>query len=122
MGHMNSAIHGTAYAELLEETPALARARERAALERAIELLQIAEAKGPRSHEEVEALQYLNRLWAILIEDLANPDNDLPRTLRANLISIGIWVLREADRIRAEEAGSYSSIIEVMGSIAKGLS
>ena len=30
--------------------------------------------------------------------DLGSPDNALPKELRANLISIGLWLLREAER------------------------
>jgi flagellar protein FlaF len=109
------------YAEILEDTPKLARERERAAIGRAVDLLERAAVKGPRSREAVEALDYLNRLWSILIEDLANPENDLPQRLRADLISIGLWVLREADRIRLQQSGNFSALVDVMNTIREGL-
>lgn len=111
----------SAYAEILEETPRLARERERAAIGRAIELLQQAAENGPRSREAFEALHYLNRLWSILIEDLASPENDLPQGLRADLISIGLWAMREGDRIRLEQSGDFSALIDIMKSISEGL-
>lgn len=118
---MTVEAHTAAYAELLEDTPRLARERERAAIERGIELLRVAQEKGPGSREAAEALLYLNQLWSILIEDLANPENDLPRELRANLISIGIWVMREADQIRLGQSENFSALIDVMKAIGEGL-
>ena len=55
-----------------------------------------------RSREAIEAVLFVRRLWGILIEDLARPENDLPQTLRADLISIGLWIMREAEQIRLE--------------------
>lgn len=110
-----------AYAEILEEAPGHARARERAAIERAIGLLEHAEGRAPGAQETVEALLYLHRLWSVLIEDLANPDNDLPQKLRADLISIGLWSMREADRIRLGQSADFGALIEVMKLICEGL-
>lgn len=111
----------SAYAEILEDSPREARQRERAAIERAVEMLQAAQAKGRRSIEAIEALVYLHRLWSVLIEDLASPENNLPESLRADLISIGLWVMRESDLIRLEQSDNFGGIIEVMTSIAEGL-
>ena len=111
----------TAYAETLEDTPHQARERERAAIERAIGMLQHAQANGRRSREAVEAPQYLRRLWSVLMEDLASPENDLPEKLRADLISIGLWVVRETELIRQEKSDDFPGLIEVMKSIADGL-
>ena len=99
----------------------MAREREHAAFARALDLLRQAEAKGLHSREGVDALLFLNRLWSILIEDLANAENDLPQPLRAELISIGVWVMRQADLIRLEQSDDFSGIIEVMQSVRKGL-
>lgn len=112
---------GSAYAEILEETPRMAREHERAAIERAVELLRQAEKMGRGSREAVEALLYLNRLWSVLIEDLASADNDLPHALRADLISVGLWMMREADRIRLEQSDDFATLIDVMRSIGEGL-
>jgi len=57
----------------------------------------------------------------VLIEDLAKPENDLPEQLRADLISIGLWVIREAEEIRLEKSTNFKGIIEVSENIRDGL-
>lgn len=109
------------YAEVLEETPQTARERERAAIEHSIELLQAAEANGNSSRESVDAVYFLRRLWAFLIEDLAKPENDLPKTLRADLISVGLWIMRETEQVRLRQSSNFKGLIEVSQLIADGL-
>ena len=109
------------YAEVLDETPQGARERERQALDRSIELLEAADKVGVRSREAIEALLFVRRLWSVLIEDLADPENDLPQALRADLISIGLWIMREAEQIRLEKSSNFRGIIEVSTVIRDGL-
>jgi flagellar biosynthesis activator protein FlaF len=109
------------YAEVLEETPQTARERERAAIVHSIELLKLAETKGAASMECVEAIYFVRRLWAFLIEDLAKPENDLPKALRADLISVGLWIMREAEQVRLRESSNFKGMIEVSQLIAEGL-
>jgi flagellar protein FlaF len=110
------------YAEVLEETPQSARERERQAIDRSIEMLEAADKAGPLSREAIDALHFLRRLWGLLIEDLAKPENDLPERLRADLISIGLWIMREAEDIRLEKSTNFQGIIEVSRNIRDGLS
>ena len=63
----------------------------------------------------------MRRLWGYLIEDLAKPDNDLPKNLRAELISIGLWIMREAEQIRLEASSNFKGLIEVSTAIRDGL-
>ena len=65
----------------MEDNTQDARARERQAMQRAIELLELGQQRGVRSMEAAEALNYLNRLWHLFIDDLARPENDLPERL-----------------------------------------
>jgi len=109
------------YAEVMDDLPSDARAMERKALEHSIELLEAAEKAGPGSRETADALTFVRRLWGALMEDLAKPENDLPQTLRADLISIGLWVFREAEQIRLGQSTDYRSIIDVSRTIWKGL-
>ena len=110
------------YAEVLEETPHTARERERMALEHAISLLQSASKRGTESPEAIEALHFCRRLWAVLIEDLAHPENQLPTKLKADIISIGLWIMRETEEIRQGRSDNFGGIIEVTRAIAEGLS
>ena len=109
------------YAEVLDETPKGARERERDAIDRSIELLKAAELRGAGSREAVEAILFARRLWSYFIEDLAKAENDLPQALRADLISIGLWVMRESEQIRLEKSTNFKGIIEVSAAIRDGL-
>jgi len=115
------AMYQFTYAEVLEETPQGARERERQAIDRSIEMLEAADKAGPQSRESIEALHYLRRLWGLLMEDLSKPENDLPERLRADLISIGLWIMREAEDIRLEKSSNFRGIIEVSQNIRDGL-
>ena len=66
------------YSEVIEESPQVMRAHERLAMDRVIAMLRTARARGPGTREVVEALFYLRRLWAIFLDDLRNPENELP--------------------------------------------
>ena len=114
-------MYQAGYAEVLDDATAMARSHERRAFDRAIELLVAAQERGRRSRESVEAVLFVTRLWTMMLEDLASPDNGLPPELRANLISIGIWVLKEVERIRREESDNFAGIIEISESIRSGL-
>jgi flagellar protein FlaF len=109
------------YAEVLDETPQTARARERMALEHCIGLLAAAAQNGSGSRDAIEALHFCRRLWAMLLEDLAHPENQLPKQLRADLISIGLWIMREAEEIRLGRSNNFQGIIDVSKVIAGGL-
>lgn len=100
----------------------MARAQEALALEANIELLQLAQARGAASPEAATALHATRQVWNILIEDLGRADNGLPQQLRADLISIGLWVLREAEAIRSGRSSNFAGIIDVTETIRKGLS
>lgn len=109
------------YAEVLDESPEALRQRERKAIEHSIALLAAAEKSGPRSREAVEALVFVHRLWGILLEDLAKAENELPQALRADLISVGLWIMREAEHIRLEKSTNFKGLIEVSQAIVEGL-
>lgn len=110
-----------AYDEVLDDAPKAARENERTALERSISLLTIAEENGPQSRECVEALYFVRKLWGIFIEDLAESENGLPPKLRADLVSVGLWVMREAEEIRQGRSTNFKGLIDVSRIIAEGL-
>jgi len=109
------------YTEVLEHSPESDRQNERRAIDHSIELLRRAEAAGPESREASEAYYFVSRLWSILLEDLGKPENDLPQEIKAQIISIGIWILKELEAIRSGERQGFSGLIVVSESIAEGL-
>lgn len=114
-------MYRMSYDEILEGDTREGRSRERSVLERGVQLMQLAEAEGPRSAEALEAIAYIQKLWGFLIRDLADPANQLPEALRSDLISIGIWCIAEADRVLNEKVTSFSALIAVNINIRDGL-
>ena len=115
-------MYNASYAEVLDDAGTTGRSHEREAMLRAHALLTEAAARGPRSREAIEALFYTRRLWTLVLEDLVAADNSLPNELKANVLSIGIWVLREIDSIRKEESENFTGIADICEMIAEGLS
>jgi flagellar protein FlaF len=109
------------YAEVVEDAPRECRQREYDVFDRAIELLKAAEGLPSRSPQMSEAIEFLQRLWTALVKDLAHPDNDLPDKLKAQLISIGFWVMGETGRIAFSEHNDLTALIDINTMIQEGL-
>ncbi|MGY3439979.1 flagellar biosynthesis regulator FlaF [Marinovum sp. KMM 9879] len=73
-------------------------------------------ANGLRS-----ALAENRQLWVRLQNDLANPGNQLPESLRANLISLSLWVDRTCGDVIGGKDG-LQALIDVNNNILGGLS
>ena len=109
------------YAEALEDDQTAARRLEAQVLGRAAELLQIAAAAPRGSRAGIEALHFTRQLWMSLVNELVAPDNALPAELKASLVSIGIWILKEAEAIRLGASQNYAGIADICGIIRDGL-
>ncbi|CDX28301.1 Flagellar biosynthesis regulatory protein FlaF [Mesorhizobium plurifarium] len=109
------------YADIQTDSVADAKDRERQLLTRSIDMLAAAAAVGAESMEAVEALHFTNRIWTTFVEDLGSSDNALPKELRANLISIGLWLLRETEDIRQGRTNNFEGLIEVSQIIRDGI-
>lgn len=109
------------YSEILEDAPQLARERERTAFDRALHLLRTAEAKGQTGAERTAAIAFVQDLWNVLIKDLLDPENALPDALKADLVSIGVWIMREVGEALSAPERSLKALIEVNTSIRDGL-
>jgi flagellar biosynthesis activator protein FlaF len=110
-----------AYNEIVEDSSQSMRAQEARALDRVISMLKEAQDAGPRSRQAIHALYQLRTLWTVFLEDLNGAENALPPPLRARLISIGIWVIREVERLRCGDETDFSSLIEINQIIRDGL-
>jgi flagellar biosynthesis activator protein FlaF len=110
-----------AYNEAVEDSRQTMRARERAAMDRVIGMLRAAQEKGPLSRERIEALFHLRRLWTIFLDDLKDPNNELPEQLRAGIISIGVWMMKEIERVRTGVTDDLAPMIEINEIIRDGL-
>lgn len=109
------------YAEILDDDQGDARERERTAFSQSIALMEIAVSNTATPVDVANAIVFTTKLWTALIEDLADSGNGLPKVLRAQIISIGIWVLRELDNIRNKKSASFEDVKAVSISIRDGL-
>lgn len=119
---MGEPMYKLSYAEIMESDCRTSRAREQEALDRAIELMRLAESKGTPSPEANEAIQYVQKLWSFFIENLTDPNNELADGLKDDLIAIGLWAIAEADRILADKSKSFGPLININTAIRDGLS
>lgn len=114
-------MYQVSYSDVVADSPAAARGQERAVFDQAIALLKRAGTAEPHGTAEHHALMFINQLWAVLIKDLSHPENELPDHLRAQLMSIGLWVMREAHSIELGRSRDFGVIAEVCGVIRDGL-
>lgn len=90
-----------------------ARSRERRALNHGIGLLQKIQAGELTLPECTDAFVYIRDLWAFFIQDLSNSRNGLPEQLRVQLISIGLWIVKEAERNREAQLSEVEDLVAV---------
>jgi flagellar biosynthesis activator protein FlaF len=109
------------YAEVVEDSSRDCRQREYDLFARAIQLLKNAEGHPSQSQEMIEAIIAVQRLWTVLIKDLGNPDNGLPDKLKGQLISIGLWVMRESDAVVRGVHNKLDALIDINSMIQEGL-
>jgi flagellar protein FlaF len=109
------------YADIQTDSIADAKDRERQLLDRSISLLEAARERGPNSVQAIEAIHFLTRIWTAFIDDLGRTDNELPRELRANLISIGLWLLRESEAVRQGQSDNFGGLIDISQIIRDGI-
>jgi len=109
------------YADIEEDAVVDARTRERQLLTRSVELLAKARDDRANAMALIEATHFTRRLWTAFLQDLAEPDNQLSKELRAGLISIGIWILKEVEKIRQDESDDFDGVIEISQTILEGI-
>ena len=103
----------SSYDTVIEDGAREARGREQQALNHGIALLKRFQSGDIPTSEGAEALLYIRRLWTFFVEDLSSPRNGLPEKLRAELISIGLWIIGEADRIRQQESADVAELVAI---------
>ena len=110
------------YEDVMEEDQMGARERESILFDRCIKLLRAAQSAGVNTREASDAIAFTRKLWIILIEDLGLAENALPTELKASLISIGFFILKEIQRLENGETADFDALVEISESIRDGLS
>jgi len=109
------------YEDVMNDDMASAKERERMLFDRSIEMLAAAKANAAGSREGIDAAYFTTKLWTTIIDDLGSEENVLPKELKAAIISVGIFILKEMERIRQGESSDYDTLIEITQSIRDGL-
>ena len=83
-------------------------------------LLEAAEVDPSDLQTRMQALDWNRRVWSALAADCAAPENALPHALRAQIISISIWVNRHTSEVMRKQE-SILPLVEVNKAIMQGL-
>ena len=68
----------------------------------------------------MDALDWNRRLWSVLATDCSSGDNVLPAPVRAQIISLSLWVNRHTSAVMREEE-TFAPLIEVNRMMMQGL-
>jgi flagellar protein FlaF len=110
---------GSVYGKIIRDTER-PREIELRVFEQVTAALEEAELPGTHFTSRIAAMHRNRELWVTLTCDLADDENKLPKSLRARLISLGLWVINETQRLTRDSA-SLADLIEVNRSIIRGL-
>ncbi len=67
-----------------------------------------------------DAIDWNRRLWSALAAQCIDPDNKLPEAIRAQSISLALWVSRYSSEV-VQQGASLEPLIDVNKSIMAGL-
>ena len=110
-----------AYEEIAADSGSEARLREREALLQSIVAMEEADLNPSDPAKRMNAIVLVNRLWTVLVSDLASAQNHYPRELKAQLISIGFFIMRQLDAVRNDETKDFAAIVEISRTLEQGL-
>lgn len=80
-----------------------------------------ASGPGPRDIAALgQALDRNRRMWSILAQDCAQPGNALAPALRAQIISLSLWVSRHSSAVM-REGEDIAPLIDINRAIMQGL-
>ena len=98
------------------------RATEAMALVKAERMLEEAKENADESGNYESALKFNQRLWTIIQADLVEEGNPLPASLKANILSLSIFVDRQTLKAFADpKAENLDILISLNKNIASGL-
>jgi flagellar biosynthesis regulator FlaF len=114
-------MYSFAYDAVFDDVPQNPAAMRRPRIEDAIELLEAAATAGAQSHEVLEALSSMHRIWPGIIEEMCRPEYHLPQSSRAGLISIGRFILDEVEQVWFGKPANLHSLIAITNALSKKL-
>ena len=83
-------------------------------------LIDASRADASDVKARINAIDWNRRMWSALAIDCAQPENQLPQALRAQILSLNSWVRRHSTLVmRGEE--TFEPLIEVNRIMMQGL-
>lgn len=83
-------------------------------------LMEVKDAGAGEIRKRAEALDWNRRVWSAFAADCASPDNGLPESLRASIISLAIYISKETSATM-RGGGDLDTLIELNRTIMQGL-
>ena len=83
-------------------------------------LLEAADADASDFSRRMKALHWNRRLWSTIAGDCANPENTLPDSLKASIISLSIWVNKHTSEVM-QGGEQIQPLIDINRIIMQGL-
>jgi len=98
------------------------RALEGEAFMRAVNLLKNAQGFPENKRLWIEALEFTRKLWTLVQADLKNPDHPFEDSLKANLLSLSLYVDRQCVEVtKKPHPQMLQGLIDVNYEVACGL-
>jgi len=95
---------------------------EAMAFTKAALLLEDAKKYTGNIEEYAKALRFNHLLWTIIQADLTEPDNQLPPEIKANVMSLSIFVDKQTTKaLRSSSAADLDVLININRNLAAGL-
>jgi flagellar protein FlaF len=79
-----------------------------------------AQNAGAKGTSLIDAIDWNRRLWSTLAVDCMNDGNQLPKELRAQIISLSLWVSKYSSQVM-QEGVSIEPLIDINRTIMQGL-
>lgn len=114
-------MYRAAYTEINENDQALARSREKEALEFTVKLMTDSLLETGTPVQRVTAIHQTAMIWTHFLEDLAMSENELSRELKAGLISVGVFILKHLQAMRLDSSKTFEPVVDATTTILEGL-
>jgi flagellar protein FlaF len=82
--------------------------------------LMEAQNVGARGPTLIDAIDWNRRVWSTLAVDCMDNANQLPKELRAQIVSLSLWVTRYSSEVM-QQGASLAPLIDVNRNIMQGL-
>lgn len=106
----------------MQKTSLTPREVEAMAFTKAAVMLEEAKLKASDMEAFSQALRFNNLLWTIIQADITEPENQLPGEIKANILSLSIFVDKHtAKAVRSGEPADLDVLISINRNLAAGL-